>query len=222
MKKRVHEIAKEQGMSPKVALARMQAAGMKVGAASSSVDEETALRVLSGGGVQTAEAEDLQSPAANGGATAADAGDSNGGKKATGRRQPAAATGANAEGATAAKADGATAAKADGATAAKAEGTKRPAAKGAGVPPAPTPKAAAPTPTSAPTPESAESAGDGAGGAAKGEGEPGYKRPTRDSLQGERAPGAAGGRGYQGRMLGHDHLGTSSRNSASHSRPRVV
>jgi len=47
-KKRVHEIAKEQGMSPKVALARMQAAGMKVGAASSSVDVDTALRALSG------------------------------------------------------------------------------------------------------------------------------------------------------------------------------
>jgi len=53
-KKRVHEIAKEQGMSPKVALARMQAAGMKVGAASSSVDEDTALQALGNGAAQAA------------------------------------------------------------------------------------------------------------------------------------------------------------------------
>ncbi|MDQ6777177.1 MAG: translation initiation factor IF-2 N-terminal domain-containing protein, partial [Actinomycetota bacterium] len=72
-KKRVHEIAKEQGMSPKVALARMQAAGMKVGAASSSVDEETALRALGNGGAQATEAGDVRSPAPNGGAQAADA-----------------------------------------------------------------------------------------------------------------------------------------------------
>jgi translation initiation factor IF-2 len=71
-KKRVHEIAKEQGMSPKVALARMQAAGMKVGAASSSVDEEAALRALGNGGAQ-----------ANAGAGP------NGGAKATGGRPTA-------------------------------------------------------------------------------------------------------------------------------------
>jgi len=164
MKKRVHEIAKEQGMSPKVALARMQAAGMKVGAASSSVDEETALRALGNGGAQPAPAS-----GPNGGATPAGSGGPNGGAKATGRGQPASQTGAKGEGATHAAARPAEAA---------------------------TPAAAAPARTSAPTPENAESAGDGAAptGAPKAEGEQGYKRPTRDSLQGERAPGAAGGR----------------------------
>ncbi|MDQ6804919.1 MAG: hypothetical protein M3065_08105, partial [Actinomycetota bacterium] len=64
-------------MSPKVALARMQAAGMKVGAASSSVDEETALRALNNGTTQTPDA-----PAPNGGQVAA-AAQPNGGAKAT-------------------------------------------------------------------------------------------------------------------------------------------
>src|SRR6202035_1387551 len=82
-KKRVHEIAKEQGMSPKVALARMQAAGMKVGAASSSVDEATALQALGNGGAQAAEAGDVRSQAANGGAQAAEARQPNGGAKAS-------------------------------------------------------------------------------------------------------------------------------------------
>ena len=119
-KKRVHEIAKEQGMSPKVALARMQAAGLKVGAASSSVDEDAALRALGNGGAQATET--------NGSAKPADA--------------PSPATVASTDGA-----------------------------------------------------PSDAAAGDGAGraGAPKTEGE-GYKRPTRDSLQGERAPGAASGR----------------------------
>ena len=43
-------------MSPKVALARMQAAGMKVGAAASSVDVDEALRALGNGGAQATDA----------------------------------------------------------------------------------------------------------------------------------------------------------------------
>jgi translation initiation factor IF-2 len=146
-KKRVHEIAKEQGMSPKVALARMQAAGMKVGAASSSVDVDAALAALGG----------------NGGAQAKDGG------------QPAPAAPAASDGSkrTAASAVPATAGDASALTATP----EAPARSGGG------------------QSDATASAGDGAAsGGAKVEGDQGYKRPTRDSLQGERAPGSAGGR----------------------------
>jgi translation initiation factor IF-2 len=49
-KKRVHEIAKEQGMSSKTLLAKLQEAGLDVKAAASAVDEQAVLRVLDGGG----------------------------------------------------------------------------------------------------------------------------------------------------------------------------
>jgi len=47
-KKRVHEIAKEQGMSSKTLLAKLQEAGLDVKAAASAVDEQAVLRVLNG------------------------------------------------------------------------------------------------------------------------------------------------------------------------------
>src|SRR6185437_6691445 len=50
MSKRVHEIAKERGVQPKELLAQLQAAGLKVKAVSSSVDEAEARRVLATGG----------------------------------------------------------------------------------------------------------------------------------------------------------------------------
>ncbi len=112
MNKRVHEIAKERGLPPKDVLARLKAAGVDVKAASSSVDEQVAARVLANGG--------------NGQAAASAPGD---GAKAAPARQPAAeAPAADSEAARATGADGSS------------------------------------------------------------------KRPTRDSLQGERAPGNAGGR----------------------------
>ncbi|MFL5857578.1 MAG: translation initiation factor IF-2 [Solirubrobacteraceae bacterium] len=49
-KKRVHEIAKERGMSSKVLLAKLQEAGLDVKAAASAVDEQAVLRVLNDGG----------------------------------------------------------------------------------------------------------------------------------------------------------------------------
>ena len=49
MSKRVHEIAKERGLPPKEVLQRLQAAGLKVKAVSSSVDEAAARRVLGDG-----------------------------------------------------------------------------------------------------------------------------------------------------------------------------
>src|ERR1700678_1103174 len=50
MNKRVHEIAKDQGLPAKELLAKLKAAGIEVKAASSSIDEATALRVLANGG----------------------------------------------------------------------------------------------------------------------------------------------------------------------------
>src|ERR1700733_11406460 len=49
MNKRVHQIAKERGVPAKDVLARLQAAGLKVKAVSSSVDEAEARRVLGDG-----------------------------------------------------------------------------------------------------------------------------------------------------------------------------
>jgi translation initiation factor IF-2 len=50
MNKRVHQIAKEQGLTAKELLARLREAGHEVKAASSNVDEDLALKVLSDGG----------------------------------------------------------------------------------------------------------------------------------------------------------------------------
>ncbi len=52
-KKRVHEIAKEQGLTSKALIKRLQAAGVEVKTASSSVDETAALRALDGNGAST-------------------------------------------------------------------------------------------------------------------------------------------------------------------------
>ncbi len=49
-KKRVYEIAKEKGVSSKDLLARLQAAGVDVKAAASTIDEADAVKVLSGDG----------------------------------------------------------------------------------------------------------------------------------------------------------------------------
>jgi translation initiation factor IF-2 len=177
-KKRVHEIAKEQGMSPKVALARMQAAGMKVGAASSSVDEATALQALNNGTIQPPETGDLRSTGANGGARPNGAA-----KQANGAaKQP---NGAKAKADAAPKAAAQARATGDGAPRASAPPAQASPAQGAGGPSAPR------TGDGAGAPPAAD-AGDGA--ARRAEAEQASKRPTRDSLQGERAPGSAGGR----------------------------
>ena len=122
MNKRVHEIAKEQGLPAKEILAKLKAAGIDVKAVSSSVDESAALRVLANG----------EGPAS--------------------QQAPAAAA------------------------------AKQPAERS---------RADAP-------PEQAANGERPDGGApADGDGAPQrseHKRPTRDSLQGERAPGTAGGR----------------------------
>src|SRR5205085_9452865 len=48
-KKRVHEIAKEQGLTSKELLAKLNAAGIEAKAAASSVEEAVALEVLGNG-----------------------------------------------------------------------------------------------------------------------------------------------------------------------------
>src|SRR5918994_7883286 len=61
-KKRVHEIAKQRGLTSKEVLAALQAAGIEVTAAASSVEEETALKVLAGAG--STEGDGAKSPEA--------------------------------------------------------------------------------------------------------------------------------------------------------------
>jgi translation initiation factor IF-2 len=118
MRKRVHEIAKERGLATKDVLSQLQAAGIDVKAASSSVDEETVRRVLGNG-----------------------AGPAPAVKKPAAAAAPAGAAGEAADG-----------------------------------------------------PAANDGAPDGADGARGAGGDSPHKRPTRDSLQGERAPGTAGGR----------------------------
>ncbi|MDX6649800.1 MAG: translation initiation factor, partial [Solirubrobacteraceae bacterium] len=55
-KKRVHEIAKEQGISSKELIAKLKAAGIEVKAAASTVDEAAALQALGGNGAAPAPA----------------------------------------------------------------------------------------------------------------------------------------------------------------------
>src|SRR3954453_4043462 len=49
-KKRVHEIAKERGMSSKEVIAKLQAAGFEVKAAASSIEESDAAKALGANG----------------------------------------------------------------------------------------------------------------------------------------------------------------------------
>ncbi|HEY1716498.1 MAG TPA: translation initiation factor IF-2 [Solirubrobacteraceae bacterium] len=170
--KRVHEIAKERGLAAKDVLARLKEAGIDVKASSSSVDEEVASRVLANGGQ----------------ARSASASDSSASPPA--KAKPAA------EKAKAKSADGAKA-QAKSAERPKSEAAK-PAQSSAKATPAPqAAPPARPDEKSAPAPDAdASDATRPAGDGGRGQGAAGdqHKRPTRDSLQGERAPGNAGGR----------------------------
>ena len=81
-KKRVHEIAKERGISSKEVLSTLQAAGLEVKAAASSVDEGDIRRAFDGGGSAAA-------PATTDGAGATDSTDGAGTAAATQREAPA-------------------------------------------------------------------------------------------------------------------------------------
>ncbi|HSR94385.1 MAG TPA: translation initiation factor IF-2 [Solirubrobacterales bacterium] len=63
-KKRVHEIAKAQGLSSKEVLAALKAAGVEAKAAASSVEEADALKALSGNGATAAKAPPKAQPKA--------------------------------------------------------------------------------------------------------------------------------------------------------------
>jgi translation initiation factor IF-2 len=150
MNKRVHEIAKERGVAAKEVLAQLQAAGLKVKAVSSSVDEADAIRVL---GASTGNGQAAAEPKPAPSAQRADGGER---RQGTGERAQDRPARTRTEG----RADGPEG-RAD-APAAQSDGSSPPAADGQA------------------------RRGDG--------GEPRHSRPTRDSLQGERAPGNAGGR----------------------------
>jgi translation initiation factor IF-2 len=141
MAKRVHEIAKEHGLTAKELLERLHAAGVEVKAASSNVDEEVALRVLGNG--QPSESEPTAPKAKT---------------SASPPAQPPAA-------------------QADSSQTTAQTKPSQPAAEAR----APQPTAEAGASESAPAQSQPAARGD-------------HRRPTRDSLQGERAPGSAGGR----------------------------
>ncbi|HKG36947.1 MAG TPA: translation initiation factor IF-2 [Solirubrobacterales bacterium] len=103
-KKRVHEIAKEHGVSSKDVLAALAAAGIEAKAAASSVEETDALKALSaaGGGAPSATATKPPAPTADG-------------KAAAGDGKPAAAKAAGAAAQRPARTDGAGAAAGAGA-----------------------------------------------------------------------------------------------------------
>ncbi|HET9123262.1 MAG TPA: translation initiation factor IF-2 [Solirubrobacteraceae bacterium] len=153
MAKRVHEIAKQNDMAPKDLLAKLQAAGVNVKAASSSVDEQVAARVLLG-----------DTPAGDGGTAVEQPGNVAAERQALARQEAAARAAAAREAAARQAAVEAAKEKARAEEAARAAAANGNAKRGAG----------------------AQASANGADGK--------QQRPTRDSLQGERAPGNAGGR----------------------------
>jgi translation initiation factor IF-2 len=179
-KKRVHEIAKEHGLSSKELLEKLQAAGIDAKAAASSVEEAAALKVISGG-----------SPAStNGGAGAS------GSPTPPAVAKPATASSAQTQPAPAPVAS----AQAQSAPAAARSSAPPPAATGpaparpaaAPAAPAPAPVSAAPT-AAAPAPVSAAPTAAAPAGSAGAPGPGGERvRPTRDSRTGERTPGDVG------------------------------
>ncbi len=171
-KKRVHEIAKEQGVSSKELLEKLEAAGVAAKAAASSVEETDALRALAGNGASATATRPTSSTAA-----ATD--------------EAPASTGTQPKPAEDAPARAGAKPKPTGDAPARAEGQPKPAG-------APKP-ANAPTPGDAQQPPgvaAASAPAPDADGAAAPLGPAGERvRPTRDSRTGERAPGGAGAGG---------------------------
>jgi translation initiation factor IF-2 len=159
MNKRVHQIAKEHGLATKEVLARLQAGGLEVKAASSSVDEDAARRVLADGDGAAREAAPVTPKQGDGDGARARSGDA----PARKRSEPSAR------------------ARSDAPPPAPAQGEANGQTGGGG----------------AQAGDGERNGGDGGSSGADGGSsgaETAHKRPTRDSLQGERAPGNAGGR----------------------------
>jgi len=169
-KRRVHEIAKEHGLSSKELLEKLRAAGVEAKAPASSVEESAALQVL--------------------GAQGSDDGSSNG---APDRAAVAAAPKAAPKAAAKPASDGAPAARAG--APARPPAAAAPAAQASA--PASAPAPASPAPASA-APAQAQPGATQAGGAQTAPAPAGAAsaaervRPTRDSRTGERTPGEVG------------------------------
>jgi translation initiation factor IF-2 len=152
-KKRVHEIAKAHDLASKDLLEKLQAAGVEVKTASSSVEESDALRVLGNGGAPPAPAKAPAKPAAKAPAAAKPA-----------AKAPAKAPQAKAPATPAAKAPAAPAPKAPAAPAAAAPAAPAaeaaPAAPAAAAPAAGAPAADAPAGAAAPAAEAPAAGGD--------------------------------------------------------------
>ncbi len=174
-KKRVHQIAKEQGLSSKELLEKLHAAGIEAKAAASSVEEALALKALGG---SSAAAKNGTAPAPAASAPAAPAAPA----PAAAAPQKPAAQSAPAPAAKAAPPAPAVAAPPTPAAPAPAPTPTSPAAA-----PAATTPAAAPTASATPAaPAAAPAPGAPAGPAGD------RVRPTRDSRTGERTPGDIG------------------------------
>jgi translation initiation factor IF-2 len=171
-KKRVHELAKEHGLSSKELLDKLKAAGIDAKAAASSVDEAAALKAIAGAGA----------PASSNGAPPASQPLTTPPAPAAVKPAPAAASAPKP--ATTATASAPAAAPAATATAPGPAAPARPAPSG-------TPAASAPSPTpGAPVAAAPAATTPAAAAAAAAAAE--RVRPTRDSRTGERTPGDIG------------------------------
>ncbi|HEY2537549.1 MAG TPA: translation initiation factor IF-2 [Solirubrobacteraceae bacterium] len=172
-KKRVHEIAKAQGLSSKELLEKLHAAGVEAKTASSSVEEAAVLKALGNGGASAA-AKSAEPAAAAATATVSPP-------------KPAATPQANST-PQASAAPQAGAPQASAAPQAAANAAPSATANGAAAPetPATAPAAAAPAGAAPIGEPPAVSADEGDAGASAAE----RVRPTRDSRTGERAPAA--------------------------------
>jgi len=184
-KKRVHEIAKEHGLSSKELLEKLRAAGIEAKAAASSVEEDAVLRVLDGGG-SAVPASSNGGPAAPAPAPAAKAPEASPPASApsAAAAPPAAPVTPAAPTSPRAAAPPAPAATGSAPTAAAAA----PAAAAPAAPTAAAPVTPAPSGAAAVAAPPAGSAAAAAAAAAAAE----RVRPTRDSRTGERTPGDVG------------------------------
>jgi translation initiation factor IF-2 len=185
-KKRVHEIAKEQGLSSKELLEKLKAAGVEAKAAASSIDEAVALKALANG-TPPAGANGAASP--NGAAAVKAAADAQPAKA-----QPSAASAPSASAPTPPPAPAPAPAK-PAAAPAQPQVQAAAAAPPAAAPGASSSAAAAPpSAAAAATPAAAGApAAPGSSPAASAATPAGERvRPTRDSRTGERTPGDIG------------------------------
>jgi len=183
-KKRVHEIAKEHGLSSKELLEKLKAAGIEAKAAASSVEEDAALRALGTGGGPV--------PASSNGAPAAQPAPVAKVPSTPSPQPSAAAPAAPPSAAPSAPAPAARAAAPAPVTASPPTSAAPASAAPAGsaavgtAPAAPAPAASAPVGSAAPGAAPVAAAAAAAAAAAE------RVRPTRDSRTGERTPGDIG------------------------------